>query len=49
METTITDIILADIIIVATIQYGPVDPDMGTDMGTGMNHKHPPAESILGL
>jgi len=48
METTITDIILADIIIVATIQYGPVDPDMGTDMGTGMEHTHPMVDLIYG-
>jgi len=41
METTITDTILADII-VATIQYGPVDPDMET----GMDH---PMVEIIGV
>jgi len=46
METTITDIILADII-VATIQYGPVDPDMGTDMGTGMDHPMVPMVDLI--
>jgi len=51
METTITDIILADII-VATIQYGPVDPNMETvdpDMETGMDHPiHPMVDLIYG-